>query len=130
MDLRKALLKTELDRIQAEAEAKSYAIMNRAADLETAHKLCVLLNTEIAGETPLRPCVVYEGNSLACRVKIVAGESGSDVLHVADRNGIGWSSERSSGNGHDIRFDGFDSIEVVIGNDQFHIYLESVEATA
>ena len=123
-------LQAELTRIEREAEAKSYAIMNRADDLMLAHRLCALLNTGVTRADPLRPSVVYEGDALACRVKIIAGEAGAEILQLADRHSVGWCSERCSGSGHDVRFDGFDVVEVMVTNAQFLAYMESVEAAA
>ena len=46
--LRHQLLQAELTRIEQEAEAKSYAIMNKADALATAHTFCASINESLS----------------------------------------------------------------------------------
>ncbi len=57
--LRQQALQAELKRIEAEAEAHSYAIMNRADQLAAAHALCARINEGLEPSQRVKPSVAY-----------------------------------------------------------------------
>lgn len=124
--IRHKLLQAELERLESEHEARSVALMNRAADLETAHRLCVLLNTGDHIDPPLQPAVVFEPVTQTCRIKIIAGECGAAALRHADSLGVGSTIEGGASEGLDVRLAGYESIEFAVTYPQWRQYLESV----
>lgn len=84
--LRKQVLQAELDRIEAEAEASSYAIMNKADALAAAHVLCQKVN-EGQG-TDFRPTVIYYPPRLGCQIIIYTHDLGDVFLRRTTELGL------------------------------------------
>lgn len=67
--LRHQVLQAELKRIEEEAEAKSYAIMNKADQLTAAYALCARINEGLEPHQRFHPSVMYCLDT-TCRVFI------------------------------------------------------------
>lgn len=129
---RKTNLQIELDRIEAEARSKSYAIMNKADDLEAAHGLCALINS--GGNCTLEqlePRVIYTPLEGTCEIRVYARNFAEATFHKARSLGIAWYDNGESYKGvRDIRFQGFERIEVSIPEAEIAEYNSTLKAAA
>lgn len=111
--LRHQLLQAELTRIEQEAEAKSYAIMNKADVLATAHTFCEKINEGLSVYLKFRVTVLYQ--SQGCNVVIYTHDNSDVFLRRAAELGAAWAD---MGQAFDatrrIRFDGAPGIDVFV----------------
>lgn len=89
--LRQDVLQAELKRIEEEAEAKSYSIMNKADQLALAHVLCQTINRQ-DDHIQFFPSVVYHG-VLGCEILIFTQEAGDHFLNRCKEENIEWAIE-------------------------------------
>lgn len=110
--IRKIVLQAELDRIEREAQAKSYAIMNKADELASAAAFCALMNDcpELQDD-PIKPTISYNPQAgYACHVSVYVIRHERIVLRRAAEVGLSWDA---SGNGL-IQFEaGFERVRVL-----------------
>ena len=78
--LRHDLLQAELNRIEQEAEAKSYAIMNQADALLAAHKLCSQVNAIQPAFDVGRPSVCYYSGDNTASVLVHTLDDGDTFI--------------------------------------------------
>lgn len=115
--LRKQVLQAELDRIEAEAEANSYAIMNKADALAASHVLCQKIND--GKQTEFHPTVIYYPTGLGCQVIIYTHDLGDVFLRRAKEIGLTYDCvvdphTDSKSPFTQVRFSGFAGVDVDI----------------
>lgn len=112
--LRHQVLQAELKRIEDEAEAKSYAIMNKADALATAHSFCQQINKDLPVFEHFHVSVSYS-TSPGCEIIIYTHDIGDVFLCRARELKISWEDV---GLAHDdvrrVRFDGVPGVDVFI----------------
>lgn len=112
--LRHQVLQAELKRIEDEAEAKSYAVMNKADTLATAHAFCQQINKDLPEFEHFHVSVLYS-TSPGCEIVIYTHDMGDVFLRRAKELNTSWEDV---GLAHDdvrrVRFDGAPGVEVFI----------------
>jgi len=113
--LRHQVLQAELTRIEQEAEAKSYAIMNKADALATAHAFCQLINKGVPEFEHFQPAVLYLYPTHGCDVVIYTHDNGDVLLRRARELGATWEDTGPAWDGtRRVRFDGVPGVDVFI----------------
>ena len=111
--LRQQALQAELKRLEEEAEAKSYAIMNKADTLAAAHAFCARINAHIKQPGLFAPYVVYY--SAGCDVYIYPGRDSPLFLDACTALGVIWAVEkRSYADHHYISLDGAGGLSAIV----------------
>lgn len=112
--LRHKVLQAELSRIEQEAEAKSYAIMNKADALATAHAFCQLINKGLPTFELFHVSVSYS-QPPGCEIIIYTHDLGDVFLRRAKELNTTWEDV---GLAHKdvrrVRFEGAPGVEVYI----------------
>lgn len=112
--LRHQLLQAELTRIEQEAEAKSYAIMNKADALATAHTFCEKINEGLQAFYKFHVAVNYS-NQPGCEIVIYTHDDGDVFLRRATELGMKWEVVGTAfADTRDVRFDGIPGVSVYI----------------
>ena len=88
--LRHKVLQAELSRIEQEAEAKSYAIMNKADTLERAHAFCQRINQALPEYDQFHVAVIYMEPCAGCDVVIYTHDLGDVFLRRAKELNVAW----------------------------------------
>lgn len=127
--IRQAALQAELKRIEAEAEARSYAIMNKADTLAAAHRLCALLNdVEPKHFNDFTPTVGYYTYT-PCEIIVYAHNDGDILFRRLDDLMLAWEDSGEWGTGdHDITVDGFSGVRVIVCAKQLAAHQRQAEA--
>lgn len=113
--LRHKVLQAELSRIEQEAEAKSYAIMNKADTLEKAHAFCQRINQALPEYDQFHVAVIYMEPCAGCDVVIYTHDLGDVFLRRAKELEAKWEDVGLAfGNTRRVRFDGVPGVEVYI----------------
>ena len=112
--LRHQLLQAELTRIEQEAKAKSYAIMNKADALATAHTFCEQINEGLQAFYKFHVAVNYSIPP-GCEIVIYTHDDGDVFLRRATELGMKWEVVGTAfDDTRDVRFDGFPGVSVYI----------------
>lgn len=127
---RQTVLQAELDRIQAEAEARSYAVMNRADALAAAHKLCALLNdTPTEPRHNFEPWVCYLAGNKICDINISADADSDILLRRLDELMLPWEDTGITfTDTHDITVTGFPGVHVLVRAEHLAAHQRLAEA--
>ena len=112
---RQTALQAELDRIQAEAEARSVAVMNKADTLAAAHELCALLNdTPTKPRHEFEPYVSYHSEG-RCDINIIARDDFGLLLRRLDELMLAWDNTGIAfGDTHDLTVKGYPGVHVLV----------------
>ena len=111
--LRQQALQAELKRLEEEAEAKSYAIMNKADALAAAHAFCARINAHVNQPGLFAPYVVYY--SAGCDVYVYPGRDSPLFLDACTALGVIWAVEkRSYADHHHISLDGAGGLSAIV----------------
>ena len=110
--IRQAALQAELKRIEATAEANSYAIMNKADQPAQAHMLCNAINEGII--LVFQPSVIYDLKP-GCEIVIYTHDSSSHFMRRAKNLGLTVSSAEELFKGtHGVSFVEFPGVTVYL----------------
>lgn len=127
---RKAALDAELKRIEAEAEARSIAVMNKADTLAAAHRLCALINdVQPKSFYDFYPQVIHHDHTKTCEINIYAFNDG-DIL-LARLDALMLASEDagiSYDNTHDLSVEGFPGVHVLVRAEHLTAHQRQAEA--
>ena len=126
---RKDVLDAELKRIEAEAEARSIAVMNKADALAAAHRLCALINdVQPKFFNDFTPTVGYYTFS-PCEILIYTHNDGDILLRRLDDLMLTWEDSGKWGaDAHDISVEGFPGVRVIVGAEQLAAHQRQAEA--
>lgn len=114
--LRHQLLQAELTRIEQEAEAKSYAIMNKIDTLVAAALLCAKVNEDQNYATPFYPVVTHHHDT-SCEVQIFTFGKGGVLLSRLNELGLQWNETRPFGDDQCwIEIEGVRGVSVAVNN--------------
>lgn len=86
--IRQQLLNAELKRIEEEAEAQSYAVMNQADALVAAHELCQRVNAIEPAISEFSPTVFYHSVNKTAKVMIYPNHNGDIFLRRCQDLGL------------------------------------------
>lgn len=127
---RKAALDAELKRIEAEAEARSIAVMNKADALAAAHRLCALLNdTPTKPRHDFSPWVFYPSVAKFCDINISAGDDGDILLRRLDDLMLTWEDTGIAFEyTHDLSVEGFPGVHVLVRAEYLAAHQRQAEA--
>lgn len=133
--IRQSVLQAELKRIEDEAQAKSFAVMNKADHLAEAHLFCATIRRALHFPYSIEVAPVYTPPHYGCDITVHTDGSAKQVLHAAHELGISWTEdEDATGAGqHVLRFDGFERVKVLFSAGSlatFHHELKRMQAAA
>jgi hypothetical protein len=126
--IRKIALQAELDRIQAEAEANSYAVMNKADQLAAAAMLCARVNEGLAGQgIDFEPTPVYFSGG--CNILIYTQDHGREFIQGVHALELSWSIDRAAWEGSSyVRVDCAPGVEIIVGDEFLPASEPAIEA--
>lgn len=121
--LRKQVLQAELTRIENEAEAQSFSIMNKADALLTAHVLCQKINEHMKTSFFKVDTIYY---STGCSIVIFTHENGNLFLRGCADHGLEITDEGKFGTTSlKMSVAGFPGVEVVVEQKLLADYLRA-----
>ena len=113
--VRHLALQKELSRIEAIALAHTQALLNRAADLETAYDLCFAVSVGLPQHDAFTPTVTYDDDNGTCDINIFTFERGAEFLQRAVDAGLAFAEAGNTfGAIRDIAVDGFPRVHVLV----------------
>lgn len=111
--LRHVALQRELKRIEQEAEARSFAIMNKADLLASATELCLRVSVGMPEDEGFTPRVIYDSTGVF-QIRIAVYGDSRTFLDKLTACGLEWTLDENPLIGTDIYVRGYEDVDISV----------------